>query len=149
MKREELRHRLFLGELELELHSKYDPRNSDNEESIVGMQKRLAEKHLPRNQLMKGDITPLMQIFEANAEGKRTSQHRYLMSDVYAISAFENFRTAIDCGDGNEIRLLGRLIRTTILEKDGGETAISNFARGDSSDTAQNEIHDTAAMDPT
>jgi Zn-dependent oligopeptidase len=69
-------HQAFLGQLELELHSTFDPHG---EESIIGLQRRLAEHYLlPSDDSLpaKSDLSPLLRIFENNASGYSTALYR-------------------------------------------------------------------------
>ena len=84
----ELLHRLFLGQLEVEMSSSFDP---SGDESIIALQRRCAERFSPHNLPPKGNIDPLIQLFQTNAVGKCTMQYRYLWSEIMSADAFAAF----------------------------------------------------------
>ena len=86
-KRSELLHRLFLGQLELELNSNFDPKA---DESLISLQRRLAEEYCPHYKPPKGNIDPLVQVFQSNALGKNTMHYRYLWSDIISSDLFSS-----------------------------------------------------------
>ena len=87
-KANELLHRLFLGHLELELSSAFDPHG---DESIIALQRKSAVRYCPSHLPPKGNIDPLIQLFQSNAGGKCTMQYRYLWSEVMSADAFDAF----------------------------------------------------------
>lgn len=87
-KANELLQRLFLGSLELDLSSKFDPRG---DESLIALQRRNAERYTPHFVPPQSNIDPLIQIFQSNAFGKRTMQYRYLWSEIISADAFAAF----------------------------------------------------------
>jgi len=87
-KANELLHRLFLGQLEVELNTTFDPHGDD---SIISLQRKLAEKYCPHHLPPKGNIDPLIQIFQSNASGRSTQQYRYLFSELISADAFDAF----------------------------------------------------------
>ena len=112
MKLYELAHRLFLGQLELEMHSTFDPRG---EESIIALQRKYSERYLLQDVLPKGNIDPIIQIFDSNSKGKNVAQYRYIWSEVMSADAFESFQEA---GLENSCKMekLGRDFRRDFLE---------------------------------
>jgi len=84
----ELLHRLFIGQLEVEMSTSFDP---SGDESIITLQKRCAERFFPHNLPSKGNIDPLIQLFQNNAVGKCTMQYRYLWSEIMSADAFSAF----------------------------------------------------------
>lgn len=86
-KRNELLHRLFLGELELSLSSSFDPQG---DESIISLQRRIAEMYCPHHLPPKGNIDPLVELFQSNALGKCTMQYRYLWSEIISSDIYLN-----------------------------------------------------------
>jgi Zn-dependent oligopeptidase len=87
-KRSELLHRLFLGQLELELNCNFVP---NGDESLISLQRRLAEEYCPHHKPPKGNIDPLVQVFQSNALGKNTMQYRYLWSEIISSDIFSSF----------------------------------------------------------
>lgn len=103
--------RVFLGKLELEMFSR-----KDNEESLVALQRRLVEHYVPHEPIPKSDLSPMVQLMEANGRLQRPiAQYRYLMSEL--ISA-DLFLTCKEMGISNqdEMKKLGHLLQTLILE---------------------------------
>lgn len=120
----ELLHRLALGQLELELLSGFDPKG---EESIIGIQRRLAQEHLPPVDVPpKSDISLLQQLFGSNASGHHASQYRYLYSELLSADAFEAFK---DVGFRNEqgMKDIGGKFRDAILSVGSSKPFISSF----------------------
>ena len=107
----ELLHRLFLGQLEIEMSTSFDP---NGDESIIALQKRCAERFCPHHLPPRGNIDPLVQIFQNNAVGKCTMQYRYLWSEIMSADAFAAF---ID-EEGHlkaEVQEIGSLLRSEWL----------------------------------
>ncbi len=98
----ELLHRLFLGQLEVEVNAHFDPHG---DESIVSVQRNYAEQFCPHHLPPRGNIDPLVQIFQNSALGRSTMQYRYLFSDIISADAFEAFF------DENREPLKGELLR--------------------------------------
>ena len=84
----ELLHRLFIGQLELEMSTSFDP---NGDESIIALQKRCAERFNPHHLPPRGNIDPLVQLFQNNADGKCTMQYRYLWSEILSADLFAAF----------------------------------------------------------
>jgi Zn-dependent oligopeptidase len=103
-------HRVFLGQLELELFS----RTKDEEESLVAMQRRHAEEYIPHNLLPKSDLSPMLQLVEANAGQKRVGQYRYLLSELISASIFCKFKDA-DIRKQEQVRELGSKVKEQLL----------------------------------
>lgn len=97
-KRSELLHRLFLGQLELELNSSFDPKG---DESLISLQRRLAEEYCPHHKPPKGNIDPLVQVFQSNALGKNTMHYRYLWSEIISSDIFSSLIKS----DGNSHKI--------------------------------------------
>jgi oligopeptidase A len=120
----EVLHRLALGQLELQLLSGFDPKG---DESIIGLQRRLAQEYLPPVDIPpKSDISVLQQIFDSNASGHHASQYRYLYSEVMSSDAFEAFR---DVGFQNEqgMKDIGKKFREDILNVGSSSSAKTAF----------------------
>lgn len=109
----ELLHRLFLGELEQQLNSTFDPYGDD---SILALQRNCAEKLCPNHIPPKGNIDPLIQILESNAKGKMSVQYRYLWSEVMSADLFLAFQEVIENGDEVALRALGKQFRKHLLD---------------------------------
>lgn len=123
IKRNELLHRLFLGELEREVTTVFDP---NGDESIIGLQRRCAEIFCPSHLPPKGNIDPLIQLFGSNAKGKCSVQYRYLWSEVMSADAFEMMSNKNE----SELKALGLKFRKCFLEPGGSvatETAFFSF----------------------
>lgn len=101
----------FFGELELTLFSSFDIRG---DESLLNFQNRLAAKFSPHDLPDKKDITPLLQIFRENANGRAVAWYRYLWCDVLSASMFKKSKSIYASKDnGNPLQ---GMIRRTILE---------------------------------
>jgi Zn-dependent oligopeptidase len=87
-KSNQLLHRLFLGQLELELSSSFDPHGG---ESMISLQRKCAERFIPCHIPPKGNIDPLVEIFQNNAYGKCSMQYRYIWSEIMSADAFSAF----------------------------------------------------------
>mmetsp|Transcript_17578 Transcript_17578/g.26684 ORF Transcript_17578/g.26684 Transcript_17578/m.26684 type:complete len:688 (+) Transcript_17578:224-2287(+) len=108
---EESLRRVFLGKLELDMFSR-----KDNEESLVALQRRLVEDYVPHEPIPKSDLSPMVQLMEANGRLQRpVAQYRYLMSEL--ISA-DLFLTCKEMGISNQDKMkkLGHSLQTLILE---------------------------------
>jgi Zn-dependent oligopeptidase len=106
----EMLQRVFLGQMELELFGNV----REEDESLVAMQRRIAEKYLSHDVPVKSDLAPLSQIFEANAKGKHVAQYRYLLSEVVSADIFSCFKKA-DITKKEEMKRLGSQLRDTLL----------------------------------
>ena len=125
-KANELLHRLFLGSLESELNSKFDPHG---EESIVSIQRKLALRCCPHFLPPKGNIDPLIQIFQNDAVGKKSMQYRYLLSEISSADAFAAFTNdetgAMKCKQ--EIEETGRRMRDNFLRPGASKSASNAY----------------------
>ena len=104
----ELLHRLFLGQLEVEISSKFDP---NGDESIIALQRKCAERFCPHHMPPKGNIDPLVQLFQSNANGKNMMQYRYLWSEIMSADLFQSFSKSENLPD------TGRKLKKEYLEK--------------------------------
>ena len=122
----DLLHRLFISQLELEVNSTFDPHG---EESIIGLQRKWAEMYIPHHIPPKGNIDPLIQIFQWNANGKCSVQYRYLWSEVMSADLFAAFQEIEfkDDDDNDAMKFLGKKFRTCFLEKGGSVDCIDSF----------------------
>ena len=125
-KANELLHRLFLGSLESELNSKFDPHG---EESIVSIQRKFALRCCPHFLPPKGNIDPLIQIFQNDAVGKKSMQYRYLLSEISSADAFAAFTNgetgAMKCKQ--EIEETGRRMRDNFLRPGASKSAANAY----------------------
>ncbi len=122
----ELLHRLFLGALELNINSEFDP---NGDESIIVLQRKFAEKYCPNHVPPKGNIDPLIQLFQSNATGKLSMQYRYLYSEVMSADIFSIFRNAMmdKSNSESEIQDLGTKFRRSFLELGGTVSTKDSF----------------------
>jgi len=122
----ELSHRLFLGGLEIEVNSNFDPLGDD---SIVSLQREYAERFCPHQGPSKGNIDPLIEIFQNNAEGKCTAQYRYLWSEIMSADAFEEFAEVSDGLNVEDasVKGVGKKFRHTFLETGGGISTLDAY----------------------
>lgn len=128
---EESLRRAFLGQLEFELFS---PRNDG--ESLVALQRRLAEQYTPHDLLPKSDLSPMTQLVEANGT-KAVAQYRYLLSEVVSADIFRAFQNA-DLANQDEMRRLGEKFEATLLKPGvlvDGKLALQEFFGRDSIST--------------
>ena len=110
--------------MELELFSGFDPKG---DESIIGIQRRLAQEYLPPVDVpAKSDFAILQQVFGSNASGHHASQYRYLYSELMSADAFEAFK---DVGFRNEegMKDIGRKFRDEILSVGTSKPFISAY----------------------
>jgi oligopeptidase A len=122
----ELLIRLFLGKLELEVNSNFDPQG---DESIIALQRKYAERYCPKQIPPKGNIDPLIQIFESNATGKCSVQYRYLWSEVMSADIFHPFQEVVENGDEAALRELGNKFRKSFLEQGGSVSTEEAFLK--------------------
>jgi oligopeptidase A len=134
-KRNELLQRLFLSELELGINSPstFDP---NGDESIIAIQRNYAERYCPNQIPPKGNIDPLIHIFQSNANGKLSMQYRYLWSEVMSADIFSIFQETMTnevnvegeatAGKG-DVRELGKKFRKTFLEAGGSVSTEDTF----------------------
>mmetsp|Transcript_13091 Transcript_13091/g.19822 ORF Transcript_13091/g.19822 Transcript_13091/m.19822 type:complete len:185 (+) Transcript_13091:22-576(+) len=122
----ELLHRLFLGALEVEVNAAFDPRG---DKSIISLQRELAELYCPNHVPPKGNIDPLIQVFQSNALGKNSMQYRYLYSEIMSADAFSIFQNSMMKASNSEkeIQDLGAKFRRCFLEPGGTVSTKDNF----------------------
>lgn len=125
-KANELLHRLFLGSLELELNSKFDPHG---DESIIALQRNNAMRYSPHFLPPKGNIDTLIQIFQNDAVGKRTMQYRYLWSEITSADAFAAFINENGhVKDEQELKEVGKQMRDEFFGAGASKSAANSFA---------------------
>jgi Zn-dependent oligopeptidase len=101
--------RIFLGRLELEL---FTPTRQDDE-SLVAMQRRLAEQYVPHDLLPKSDLSPMVQLVQANGT-KPVAQYRYLLSELISADIFVTFKEA-GLSNREEVTTLGEHFKEVLL----------------------------------
>ena len=116
----------FLGQLELDLHSTFDP---SGETSIFNLQNKLAQSYTPYDIPNKGDLSSLHSIFQTNADGYHMASYRYLWSEVMSADAFHAFQEQNEGLGGGEAhkKTTGRKFRKTILEAGASLSARESF----------------------
>jgi len=118
---------VFRSQLELTIHSEFLP---PFERSLVSVQKDTAARYIPHETLGRGDISPLLDIFETDivrgregggggGMGGGTSCHRHVWSEMTSADAFSAFQEAGDLGDRDEMRRVGMSFRKSVLEGNG------------------------------
>lgn len=80
---------VFLGAVELKLFSGFDLKGS---ESVLDMQRRLAEEIVPHDLPDKKDLTLITDLLLENANGREVCRYRYTLGDVLAASLYESCR---------------------------------------------------------
>ena len=104
-------HRAFMGQLELELFS----RSGENEEeSLVALQRRIAEKYINHQLPAKSDLSPMSELVSSNLGGKQVAQYRYLLSEVISAQLFKAFKDA-DISDQNQMKRMGEQFKCLLL----------------------------------
>lgn len=104
-------HRAFMGQLELELFS----RSGENEEeSLVALQRRIAEKYIDHQLPAKSDLAPMVELVSSNLGGKQVAQYRYLLSEVISAQLFRAFKDA-DISDQNQMKQMGERFKCLLL----------------------------------
>jgi Zn-dependent oligopeptidase len=101
--------RVFLGRLELEL---FTPTRQDDE-SLVAMQRRLAEQYVSHDLLPKSDLSPMVQLVGANGT-KPVAQYRYLVSELISADIFATFKEA-GLSNREEVARLGEQFKDILL----------------------------------
>ena len=81
----------FYGSLELELFSGLDLKGT---ETILALQERLAKELIPHDVPDKRDLTPLLDIFKENAQGRSVAGYRYIWCEVLSAAYFQRFKEA-------------------------------------------------------
>lgn len=79
---------VFFGSFELELFSTFDPRG---DESLVGVQRRVANQYIPHDIPDKKDLAPFLDVMAENARGAHIAFYRYLWSEIYSAGLYQAF----------------------------------------------------------
>ena len=83
----------FYGSLEIELFSSFDVRG---DEKLIDLQHRLATELIPHDCPDRHDLTPLLEVFQENANGREVAWYRYLWADFHSAAIFSRFRRAYE-----------------------------------------------------
>ena len=94
-----LNQRAFLGQLELELFS-------DLDESLVSLQRRLAQEYVPLDLPDKNDLAALFKIMHDNACGRNICRYRYLYGEIMSADIYSLFQ-ASRCSQSREDERVG------------------------------------------
>lgn len=117
---------LYFGQLDVELHSNYNPANKEKE-NIFDVQKRIASKYSPHNLPLPEDrfLCAFSHIF---AGGYSAGYFSYKWAEVMSADAFGAFE---DVGLDNEekVKEVGALFRKTVLALGGGVHPMDVFKR--------------------
>lgn len=103
--------RAFLGQLELELFS-------DRDESLVSLQRRLAQEYVPNDLPDKNDLDPLFQVMSDNANNRNMCRYRYLWGECMSADIYSVFKES-GVENQDKMRELGMRLRKTMLEPGG------------------------------
>ena len=123
---------LLFGQLDMELHSTYDPKQQETE-SIFDVHRRMATKFTPYNMPLPVDnfLCTFSHIF---AGGYAAGYYSYKWAEVMsadAYGAFEEVQQESSSADENqkemEIQKVGRRFRNTVLSYGGGLDPMSVF----------------------
>ena len=121
----------FLGQLEMDLHSTFDP-NGDT--SILQFKTERAKIYSPHDIPEKSDLSSLYSIFQANADGNHVSSYRYLWSEVLSADAYQKFQ---ECDDMEKV---GRQFRDSVLRVGGSISARESFHHFRGRDATMNAL---------
>jgi len=107
---------LYFGQMDMELHSKFDPTN-DEGETIFDVQRRVAEKYSPYNMPLDEDrfLCAFSHIF---AGGYSAGYYSYKWAEVMSADAFGAFED-VGLDNDEEVIKVGRKFRDTVLSLGG------------------------------
>mmetsp|Transcript_30132 Transcript_30132/g.54518 ORF Transcript_30132/g.54518 Transcript_30132/m.54518 type:complete len:627 (-) Transcript_30132:109-1989(-) len=131
-----LNQRAFLGQLELELFS-------DLDESLVSLQRRLAQESVPLDLPDKNDLAALFKIMHDNACGRNICHYRYLYGEIMSADIYSLFQES-GVHNQEKMRELGTRLRKSMLEPGGlvdGSASFSLFMGRDPSTDALFEMY--------
>merc|ERR1711999_52980 len=115
---------LYFGQLDMELHSNYDPKDKEKE-NIFDVQQRIASIYSPHNMPLEEDrfLCAFSHIF---AGGYSAGYYSYKWAEVMSADAFGAFE---DVGLENEekVREVGRKFRDTVLSLGGAVPPMEVF----------------------
>jgi oligopeptidase A len=117
---------LLFGQVDLELHSTYDP-NNDKGETVFDVHRRMAEKYTPYLLPIQEDrfLCAFSHIF---AGGYSAGYYSYKWAEVMSADAFSAFEEA-GLDDEAAVRTVGRKFRDTVLSLGGGVDPNAVFAQ--------------------
>jgi oligopeptidase A len=130
-KEQTMTQRAFLGQLELEMFL-------DGSESLVALQRRLAEQYVPHRLPDKSALGPLLEIMVDNANEKHMCRYRYLWSEVMGADIYSLFQE-VGVENQDKMRELGLRLRKIMIEPGGlldGQAAFREFRGRDMSPEA-------------
>merc|ERR1712127_937856 len=107
---------LYFGQMDMELHSKFDPTN-DEGETIFDVQKRIAEKYSPYNMPLEEDrfLCAFGHIF---AGGYSAGYYSYKWAEVMSADAFGAFED-VGLDNDEEVIKVGKQFRDTVSSLGG------------------------------
>jgi Zn-dependent oligopeptidase len=99
---------IFLSELQFAVFDDFDPRG---DETLVAMQARLAQQHLPKGNLPNStDLSPLLAVFQEFSSEQNMSAYGPLWSEILSATVYEAFQKT-DLRERAKVERLGRGIR--------------------------------------
>jgi Zn-dependent oligopeptidase len=124
-KAEEIMQNVFLGSLESNIFTNFDPRG---DETLVALQGRLAKKYVPHNLPDTDDMSPLLQVFQENAaiDQKRMTAYNYLWSEILSANVYDKL-SKTDMNDKVEVKRLGRAVRNLFLRENDTNLTMQDF----------------------
>lgn len=119
----ELMNNVFLGSLELEIFTGFDPRG---DETLSALQARYASEYAPHDIPESSDLSPLFEVLHGNAvENGKIRAYDQTLSSVLAAMIYEKFKNT-DLRHQDEVKQLGRGIRDLFRRK--GQGAVKDVA---------------------
>jgi len=120
---------LLFGQLDMELHSNYDPVAGEKGEgpSIFDVHRKMAEKYTPYSTPLDGDrfLCTFSHIF---AGGYSAGYYSYKWAEVMSADAFGAFED-VGLDNEEEVAKVGRKFRETVLSLGGGVPPMEVFKR--------------------
>ena len=81
---------MFLSALQFEVFTIFNPRG---DETLVGLQERIANKYLPKScQPDTSDLSPLLAVFQQSNDSQYMSMHTSLYSNIISANLYEKFQ---------------------------------------------------------
>lgn len=117
---------LQFGQLDLELHSNFDPsKGGDSGETVFDVQRRIAEHYTPYNMPLHEDrfLCTFSHIF---AGGYSAGYYSYIWAEVMSADAFSAFEE-VGLDNEDKVREVGRKFRNTVLSLGGGIDPMTVF----------------------
>lgn len=105
---------MFLSVLQFEVYDTFDPRG---DETLVGLQERIATSYLPStNRPDPSDLSPLVAVFQQSGLHQQMSSYATLYSEVLCATLYEQIQNAIVIHrDPTEVTRIGTGIRDLFL----------------------------------